>query len=128
MDSTKSSSYSLTRCSIPFLQRPGNVIFPLPPPSIRWRRKWQPSPGFLPEEFHGQRSLVGYSAWDRRALDSTAGLSLTPSIRHLYCSPGGLASSLLTHMMFSLYISQSSIYCSWIHSYFVLLFPPLFYY
>ena len=26
-----------------------------------WRRKWQPTPVFLPGEFHGQRSLVGYS-------------------------------------------------------------------
>ena len=29
-----------------------------------WRRKWQPSPVFLPGEFQGQRSLVGYSPWD----------------------------------------------------------------
>ena len=28
-----------------------------------WSRKWQPSPVFLPGEFHGQRSLVGYSPW-----------------------------------------------------------------
>ena len=27
---------------------------------IPWRRKWQPTPGFLPGESHGQRSLVGY--------------------------------------------------------------------
>ena len=26
-----------------------------------WRRKWQPTPVFLPEESHGQRSLVGYN-------------------------------------------------------------------
>ena len=26
-----------------------------------WRRKWQPTPVLLPEKFHGQRSLVGYS-------------------------------------------------------------------
>ena len=26
---------------------------------IRWRRKWQLTPVFLPGEFHGQRSLVG---------------------------------------------------------------------
>ena len=26
---------------------------------IPWRRKWQPTPGFLPGESHGQRSLVG---------------------------------------------------------------------
>ena len=28
---------------------------------IRWRRKWLRTPVFLPEESHGQRSLMGYS-------------------------------------------------------------------
>ena len=28
-----------------------------------WRRKWQPTPIFLPGEVHGQRNLVGYSPW-----------------------------------------------------------------
>ena len=27
---------------------------------ISWNRTWQPAPVFLPVEFHGQRSLVGY--------------------------------------------------------------------
>ena len=27
---------------------------------IPWNRKWQPTPAFLPEKSHGQRSLVGY--------------------------------------------------------------------
>ena len=27
---------------------------------IPWRREWQPTPVFLPREFHGQRSLAGY--------------------------------------------------------------------
>ena len=27
---------------------------------IHWRRKWQPTPAFLPGESHGQRSLTGY--------------------------------------------------------------------
>ena len=27
---------------------------------IPWRREWQPTPVFLPGEFHGQRSLPGY--------------------------------------------------------------------
>ena len=27
---------------------------------IPWRRKWQPTPVFLPGKSHGQRSLVGY--------------------------------------------------------------------
>ena len=33
---------------------------------IPWRRKWQPTPVFLPGESHGQRSLVGYSPWGRK--------------------------------------------------------------
>ena len=28
---------------------------------IPWRRKWQPTPVFLPGKFHEQRNLVGYS-------------------------------------------------------------------
>ena len=31
---------------------------------IPWRRKWQPTPIFLPGKSHGQRNLVGYSPWD----------------------------------------------------------------
>ena len=27
---------------------------------------WLPTPVFLPGEFHGQRSLVGYSPWGHR--------------------------------------------------------------
>jgi len=30
---------------------------------IPWRRKWLPTPVFLPGESPGQRSLAGYSAW-----------------------------------------------------------------
>ena len=29
--------------------------------NIPWKRKWLPTPLFLPGNFHGQRSLVGYS-------------------------------------------------------------------
>ena len=31
-----------------------------------WRRAWHPTAVFLPEESHGQRSLVGCSLWDCR--------------------------------------------------------------
>ena len=34
---------------------------------IPWRRKWQPTPVFLAGEFHGQRSLAGYSPWGRKS-------------------------------------------------------------
>ena len=30
---------------------------------IPWRRKWQPTPAFLPGKSHGQRNLAGYSPW-----------------------------------------------------------------
>ena len=34
--------------------------------AVHWRNKWQPTPVFLPGEFHGQRSLVGYSPWGHK--------------------------------------------------------------
>ena len=46
--------------------------FCLPHPQrIPWRRKWQPTPIFLPGESHGRRSLVGYSPRGRKELDTT---------------------------------------------------------
>ena len=36
-----------------------------------WRREWQLTPAFLPGEFHGQRSLVGYSPWGCKEYDMT---------------------------------------------------------
>ena len=38
---------------------------------ITWRRKWQPTPVFLPEKSHGQRSLARYSPWGRKESDTT---------------------------------------------------------
>ena len=46
---------------------PGSI----PGSKIPWRRGWLPTPTFLPGEFHGLRSLVGYSPWGRRELDTT---------------------------------------------------------
>ena len=37
---------------------------------IPWRRKWKPTPVFLPGEFHRQRSLAGYSPWGHKASDT----------------------------------------------------------
>ena len=36
-----------------------------------WRRAWQPTPVFLPGEFHGQRSLVDHSPWGCKESDTT---------------------------------------------------------
>ena len=34
---------------------------------IPWKRKWQPTPVFLPGESYGQRSLVGYNPWGHKS-------------------------------------------------------------
>ena len=44
---------------------------------IPWRRKWQPTLVFLPGEFQGRRSLVGYSPWGCRESDRTEQLMLS---------------------------------------------------
>ena len=36
-----------------------------------WRRGWPPTPVFFPGEFHGQRSLEGYSPWGHKESDMT---------------------------------------------------------
>ena len=36
-----------------------------------WRKKWQPTPIFLPGESDGQRILEGYSPWVLKELDRT---------------------------------------------------------
>ena len=38
---------------------------------ISRRRKWQPTPVFLPGKSHGRRSLVGYSRWSHNESDTT---------------------------------------------------------
>ena len=38
---------------------------------MHWRKKWQPTPLFLPGESQGQRSLVGCSLWGRTESDMT---------------------------------------------------------
>ena len=37
----------------------------------KWRRKWQPTPVLLPGKLLGWGSLVGYSPWGRKELDTT---------------------------------------------------------
>ena len=50
---------------------------------IPWRREWQPTPVFLYGEFHGQRSLVGYSSWGSKESDSTEQLTFNISMLKL---------------------------------------------
>ena len=42
---------------------------------MHWRRKWQPTPVFLPGESQGQRSLVGCCLWGCTESDTTEAIS-----------------------------------------------------
>ena len=49
---------------------------------ITWRKKWQPTPVFLPVS-HGQRSLIDYSPWGCKDLDMTEQLN---NSNNVFCS------------------------------------------
>ena len=50
---------------------------------IPWRRKRQLIPEILPGKFHGQKSLVAYSPWGRKELDTTERLKV--KVKSLSC-------------------------------------------
>ena len=57
---------------------------------IAWRRKWQPTPVFLPGKSHGQRILEGYSPWGCKELGMTQHththfIKLISSVQSLSC-------------------------------------------
>ena len=54
---------------------------------IPWRRQGLPTPLFLPREFLGQRSLVGYTSRGSKGSDTTEQLSPSPS-PHPYMTTG----------------------------------------
>ena len=45
-----------------------------------WSKKWQPTPVFLPGEFHGQRSMADYSPWRHKESDTIEQLTLSLSL------------------------------------------------
>ena len=46
---------------------------------MHWRRKWQPTPVFLPGESQGQGNLVGCRLWGRTESDTTEATSSSSS-------------------------------------------------
>ena len=70
----KASAFYSEKCSI-YVQLKSLFFNPyLINPWVRKiprRRAWQTTPGFLPKESHGQRSLVGYGPWDHKESDTT---------------------------------------------------------
>ena len=59
---------------------------------IPWRRKWQPTPVFLPGESHGWRSLVGYSPRGHKESDKPRNFTFT--VLHRTNSHAGLLKDL----------------------------------
>ena len=84
-----------------------------------WRRKWQPTRAFLPGNFHGQRSLAGYSPWSCKEWNMTV---------HAHTVQG-------TKILHAARCSQKKIFFSFVslssfldHTIPANLFPPLFLY
>ena len=69
-----------------------------------WRSEWLPTPVFLPREFHGQRSLSGYSPRGSKESNTTAWL--TPSLSDFIVRGKVSCWLLLVHM----YIHVPSLY------------------
>ena len=55
--------------------------------SVSWLRRspgsWQPTPVFLPGEFHGQRSPVAYSLWGHKESDMAERLTHAKYFRYI---------------------------------------------
>ena len=51
---------------------------------IPWRRSWQPTPVFMPEESHGQRSLAGCSPWGRKESDMSEATKKGTAVQFSY--------------------------------------------
>ena len=61
-----------------------------------WSRVWQPTPVFLPGEFHGQRSLAGYSSQGHKESDTTEVVfHAHRSLGSLCCTAGSYQLSIL---------------------------------
>ena len=82
---------------------------------ISWRRAWQPTPVLLPGESHGQRSLVGYSLWGCRELDTNERQTLTHIHNYLLCSNKCLINIFL--IIFKVKFNSKAIICKSVYSF-----------
>ena len=75
---------------------------------IPWRRKRQPTPVFLPEKSHRQRSLVGYSPWGRRESDTTEQLTAVTFFHQWMLKPVGERVEIIGTNIFSKSLSTGA--------------------
>ena len=86
---------------------------------MHWRRKWQATPVFLPGEFHGQKSLAGYSLQGSKETDVTERLNTAiwtgqehVPVANTHSSSGGLYNSHWAKSSGIVILSQSKIHWS----------------
>ena len=99
---------------------------------MHWRRKWQPTPVFLPGESQGQRSLVDCGLWGRAESGTTeatqqqqegtdprdifSAVSLPASHPHpsasVFHAPSPLGASLMPLMLTALHVTETMCYGS----------------
>ena len=70
---------------------------------ISWTRKWHPTLVLLPGKFHGQRSLVGYTPWDLKELDTIEHKPENLAFTFIACLP---------HILCIYSLFQMSLFCS----------------
>ena len=93
----------------------------LPAMQAMWETwgKCQPTPVFLPEESHGQRSLTGYSPWGRKELDTNGYTSTS----HMVSGQKMLAAIINTTIIFIIILGKNNSYSE---IYLVINYPNLF--
>ena len=78
---------------------------------IPWRRAWTATPVFLPRESHGQRSLVGYSPYSCKELNTTQAIyTHTHTHTHIYMCIYNMYIHMFTHIYMYVYMCKLSVY------------------
>ena len=86
---------------------------------IPWRRKWQPTPVFLPGESHGQKRLVAYHPWGWKESDRTERLNNSfpgpwcPLSLCFLCLPGTRSNLMASRYLMLLFVCVSYIWALW---------------
>ena len=87
MNNTTKSTSAGTRGKKPTCQcRKQETLVQSLGPEISWRRKWQPTPVFLPGESHGQKSLASYSPWGHKRFRHHCSSRYLASMDNLFSS------------------------------------------
>ena len=80
---------------------------------MHWRRKWQPTPVFLPGESQGQQSLVGCRLWGSTELDTTDVTQQQQQQQQQHVSTRDGFRFPLSFCSVSIQISASSTFSTW---------------